>query len=505
MGLAWLVVGAVACSPPPNVPVARPAAEAPPAPSESDVLERALPGVVLVVNQRADGKVGFGSGILLDGEGRVLTNMHVVAHAISLGALLYDAKRTSYIPEDGGLARYLFENEQALRPALLQRGDPALDLAVVKLDVDTSKYPRLSFREAPVRIGERVLALGHPNETVWSFSAGLVSSLHSGIIQTDAAINFGNSGGPLIDVHGRVVGVNTSKLLGESHGIGFARPIALAQELVDGARAPFQPDLSSPERGVATCVRAWELASSAVADCYDDESRYELMLEAQRVAVKRLSLPPEQERTLRERSKKYGKEQWIAFQRSMVIAAAKGESMEAVIARMQRDLGALDGDSTSASAINQAFRAHADREDVASRIRRSMENVATYEGAWDKRLLERTGLKLDSRNPSALRDLRKMGLRVERVVLIGDDRAWVAIGGRNVDGSPYHYAELWLRRGALWHERGTPLAEDVKVLPPGFPAPCGEYEADLNASVDYIVASMGNAKAPKPEVKKPPR
>jgi hypothetical protein len=463
-------------------------------PSESDVLEKALPGVVLLVNQRVDGKVGFGSGILLDGEGRVLTNMHVIADAASLGAMLYDAKRTSYIPADGGLARYLFENERDVHPALLQRGDPALDLAVVKIGVDTTKYARLPFRDDAVRIGERVLALGHPNETVWSFSAGLVSSLHSAIIQTDAAINHGNSGGPLIDTRGRIVGVNTSKLFGDSQGISFARPIALARELVAGVAAPFEPDLSSPERGVATCARAWELASSAVADCFDDESRYTLMMEAWQIAAKKLALPPKQLDALKERTEKYGKEQWITFQRNIVIAAAKGQSIDAVIESMQKSIGAIGGGSMSANQLNAALRANVAREDVTARVRRAMSDVAAYEASWDKRLLERTGLKLDSQNPNAMRDVRKMGLRVERVVKVGDDRAWVAIEGRNLDNTKYEYAELWLRRGSVWRERTTPVADDVKVLPSGFPTPFGDYQTDLAIMVDYMLASMKSAK-----------
>lgn len=456
------------------------------------MLERALPGVVLIVNQRADGKVGFGSGILLDGEGRVLTNMHVIADAASLGAMLYDAKRTSYIPADGGLARYLFENERDVHPALLQRGDPALDLAVIKIDADTSKLARLPFRTEPVRIGERVLALGHPNETVWSFSAGLVSSLHSAIIQTDAAINHGNSGGPLIDSRGRVVGVNTSKLFGDSQGISFARPIALAGELVAGASAPFEPDLSSPERGVATCARAWELASAAVADCYDDESKYALMLEAWASMTKKLSLPPAQQRALEERTTKFGKEHWIAFMRNLVIASAKNQPLDVVIANMRKSVGAVDADSMSANALNEALKAHVAREDVTARVRRAMNDVAAYEASWDKRVLQRTGLKLDRKNPNALQDVRKMGLRVERVSLVGADRAWISVAGRNVDGTPYRYAELWLKRGAAWHERETPLPHDLETLPPDFPKPFGEYRTDLDALVDYMLASMSN-------------
>lgn len=147
--------------------------------------------------------------MLLDERGLVLTNLHVVANASSLGAMLHDPGRVSFTPMDGGLARYFFENQKDVVAAHLVRGDPTLDLAIVQIETDTSRYARLPFRTTPVEVGEQVLALGHPQETVWSFTSGMVSSIHLGAIQHDAAINPGNSGGPLIDMSGQVVGVNT--------------------------------------------------------------------------------------------------------------------------------------------------------------------------------------------------------------------------------------------------------------------------------------------------------
>src|SRR5262245_20798330 len=79
-----------------------------PAPASSQPLapefgERSLPAVVLLLNHRPDGKTVYGAGLVIDGEGRVLTNFHVVEGAVSLGAMLYDPRRTSYTAFDGGL------------------------------------------------------------------------------------------------------------------------------------------------------------------------------------------------------------------------------------------------------------------------------------------------------------------------------------------------------------------------------------------------------------------
>src|SRR5215468_406824 len=82
-------------------------------PKFAEVVARSMPAVVLLLNTQRDGSVRYGAGLLLE-HSLVLTSQHVVADAKTLGAMLYEPRRTSYTPMDGGLSRYLFENQSAV-------------------------------------------------------------------------------------------------------------------------------------------------------------------------------------------------------------------------------------------------------------------------------------------------------------------------------------------------------------------------------------------------------
>ena len=476
-----------------------------PAPTEADVLAATLPGVVLLVNHLPDGSIGYGAGILLDGEGRVLTNMHVVANAVSLGGLLHDPSRTSYIPQDGGLKRYLFENEKAIRPAILQRGEPVLDLAIVKLDADTRKLPRLAFRSETVRVGERVMAVGHPSETVWSFSAGLVSATHSGVIQTDASINHGNSGGPLIDARGRVVGVNTSRLFGDTQGIAFARPIAFAKELVEGSTGTLAMDLSTPERAFTSCLRAWELASASVGECFDEASTIQSMKTLRAQLIVKASLTPEQAAGMGAAFDRMDEKTLVAYTRQSLIDDARGMTKRAQVEKMMESGPVARAVGTRPEDLERA------RADGA--LDRALREGEPYVASFDQRRFERTGVKTDRKNPNALRDLRKMGIRVDRVERVGD-RAWIVVKGKNLDATGYAYSELWWRRGAQWLPAFLPDGEDVKTLPASFPPPSTGLDELVDEMMRMITGQMEKAKAARDEAgeakkpapaKKPPK
>lgn len=181
---------------------------------------------------------GAGSGFLINAEGLILTNNHVIS-------------------ADGQRVEVSLMDQSRYRAKVLAR-DTDNDLALLKIDAK-KPLPFLRLGESDdVKVGQKVLAIGNPFSLGGSLSTGIVSALgrtlSSGrdsvledIIQTDAAINPGNSGGPLLDSNGDVIGINTAILneTGANIGIGFAMPINRAKTMLDVYR----------ERGVY--VRPW--------------------------------------------------------------------------------------------------------------------------------------------------------------------------------------------------------------------------------------------------------
>jgi len=164
---------------------------------------------------------GLGSGVLIDGDGYVVTNDHVVEGANELAVSLPDG---------------------SLRPTRLIGVDPDSDLALLKIEA-SGLHPIAIGDVKSVAVGDVVLAVGNPLGVGQTVTQGIISALgRKGIgitpienfIQTDAAINPGNSGGALIDTSGRLVGINSAILSrgGGSEGIGFAIPVDLAQKVI---------------------------------------------------------------------------------------------------------------------------------------------------------------------------------------------------------------------------------------------------------------------------------
>lgn len=166
---------------------------------------------------------GLGSGFFIRPEGYILTNNHVVEGSDEITVTL--PNRNSY-------------------PAKLIGASKDLDIAVLKIDVTNSPY--LEFADSDsVQIGEWVVAIGNPLNLSYTVTQGIISGLErpgpnpdfrAELIQTDAAINQGNSGGPLVNLSGKVVGVNVAisvTELGKAEGIGFAIPAYAAQFAAD--------------------------------------------------------------------------------------------------------------------------------------------------------------------------------------------------------------------------------------------------------------------------------
>ncbi len=161
----------------------------------------------------------LGSGFILDREGYVITNNHVVRNADQIVVKLSDEVE--------------FE-------AKVVGTDPKTDLALIQFDPKGATLQPVEMGDSDaVRVGEWVMAIGNPFGYAHTVTAGIVSAkgrvigagAYDDFIQTDAAINPGNSGGPLFDAQGRVVGINTAIVAGGT-GIGFAIPVNLAKQVV---------------------------------------------------------------------------------------------------------------------------------------------------------------------------------------------------------------------------------------------------------------------------------
>ncbi|MEI8017204.1 MAG: trypsin-like peptidase domain-containing protein [Schlesneria sp.] len=168
---------------------------------------------------------GSGSGAIIDHDGHILTNYHVVAGAKEVAVTLYNGKTYE---------------------ATTIGADPLNDLAVIQIEsTDDELFPVALGDSRSLRVGMRVFALGNPFGLERTLTTGIISSLNrslqihgnwkiKSIIQIDAAINPGSSGGPLLDAHGRLIGINTAiaTTSGQSSGVGFAIPVSLIARVV---------------------------------------------------------------------------------------------------------------------------------------------------------------------------------------------------------------------------------------------------------------------------------
>ncbi len=443
---------------PSNAPSAADSPRGRPDASLSALIREAMPSVVLLVNFREDGSQRFGAGVLLE-SGLVLTNLHVVEDAKSVGAMLYDPSRTSYSPLDGGLNRYLFEYQRDLIPAKLTRADPVVDLAIVTLDAAAVPKGHARLATEPPQPGDRVIALGHPGETLWASTVGIVSAIHSGVIQHDAPVSPGNSGGPLLNDRGEVVGINTNKLRGENSNVSFARPIALAASLVSDVVQPFALDLSTPERAVLSCMRAFELASPAVLECCDWDAVYEHNMKHFRERI--ASMTPE------ERLRK--EESWKAL---MV--------KENFIAFSKRGFMSMVGDDKNAGAdLSEYLRTLAARPASDWNVEVRIEQTPVADPIW----LAKYGAKSDLCDMKQMRKGLKNGIRVAAVEPVEADRAWAQVEGRNDDGSLYHFSQMMKHIAAGWVDEDDVEMAEAPPVPSGWPPSlpnCNVMRIDLS-------------------------
>ncbi len=169
---------------------------------------------------------GTGSGSVIDQAGHILTNYHVIEDAQQVGVTLFDGNNYD---------------------ATLVGADPINDIAVIKINAPSEVLFPISFADSSnLRVGMRVFAIGNPFGLERTMTTGIISSLNrtlqirgnrsiKSIIQIDAAVNPGNSGGPLLNSHGQLIGMNTAiaSRNGQSAGVGFAIPVNLVTRVVN--------------------------------------------------------------------------------------------------------------------------------------------------------------------------------------------------------------------------------------------------------------------------------
>ena len=191
---------------------------------------------------------GQGSGFVIDKEGHILTNYHVIADARQVEVTMHNRKKYK---------------------ATIVGTDPAHDLAVIQIKA-SDLVPAVLGDSRNLQVGQKVYAIGNPFGLAGTMTRGIVSSIRpvrepngatiDEAIQTDAAINPGNSGGPLMNWHGEVIGINTMILsnVGQNAGIGFAIPINTAKAVLNDLMTLGR--VRRPALGVRTIPISPELA-----------------------------------------------------------------------------------------------------------------------------------------------------------------------------------------------------------------------------------------------------
>ena len=178
----------------------------------------------------------LGSGFIISPDGYIVTNNHLIEGANGTGTV--------------DTVTVKLTNHKEFTARIVGR-DAASDLALLK--IDAANLPFVNFGDSSrVRVGDWVIAIGNPYGLDGTVTAGIISALHRGItgvgaydryIQTDAAINMGNSGGPMFDLNGNVIGINSALISpsGANIGIGLAIPAELAKPVIDSLRRGQRP------------------------------------------------------------------------------------------------------------------------------------------------------------------------------------------------------------------------------------------------------------------------
>ncbi|MBX7220561.1 MAG: trypsin-like peptidase domain-containing protein [Blastocatellia bacterium] len=207
----------------PNKPITNLAATV----SVADIVDKIDQSVVNVQSAAEDGSVSIGSGFCFDANGQIITNFHVIRDAFK------NRGPITVVTPDGRTLN-----------ASLRGFDEATDLALLEVDFGKTPIQALPLGDSDaLRVGDWVIAIGSPFELDHTVTLGIISGKgrtgldgeYDDFLQTDAAINFGNSGGPLVNMKGEVVGINTLVLV-RAQGLGFAIPVNMLKDIAPQLR-----------------------------------------------------------------------------------------------------------------------------------------------------------------------------------------------------------------------------------------------------------------------------
>lgn len=247
-------------------------------PGNGDITEigkvaNALRPAVVSISVSAGEMSGVGSGFVIDGDGHILTNNHVVSAVADRPDI-----EMSVTFWDGGHLKKV--------PGKIIGRDPKTDIAVIKVDDVSGLTVAQLGDSSKVAVGDTVVAMGSPQGLGGTVTSGIVSAVNRPVklaaegtdtdgfadaIQTDASINPGNSGGPLVDIRGAIIGINTVifTVSGGSQGLGFAIPInsavSIAEQLIAGEQ-PVHPGIGVTARTVSNGALAGAEIASVLPD-----------------------------------------------------------------------------------------------------------------------------------------------------------------------------------------------------------------------------------------------
>jgi hypothetical protein len=204
-----------------------------------EIYERALPATLLLVIVEPTGPNSIGSGVVIRADGLAVTNFHVVENVLDKPASIL-----CFLPPPGDAAIAddvgAFLKQHGGRPINCRVGRVSRerDLAILHLEKRLRGYAFVPMGDSnAVRAGDEVVCIGSPNGLVWTMSDGTVSARRENTLQITAPISGGNSGGPLLNAAGELIGVN-SFIHTTGQNLNFARPIALVRALLEGPEPP---------------------------------------------------------------------------------------------------------------------------------------------------------------------------------------------------------------------------------------------------------------------------